>query len=217
MKNKIENIAVVSIEGCGKTIEITSNEVVTTPVKLRIEKTQECNIVQVGENIKYTIEIENECGDLDNLTFEDRLDPCTEFVENTFRVNREVRHPEVEGNTLTYNIGSLESCETLSINFEAKVTEACCACKNGPEPIKSAPPTIRHIEYNDMSVHGTGVPLATIYVEFPDGEIRTGAVNNGGNWNIGAPYRLTIGQIVKAWQVEQGKAPSEIITSVVGQ
>jgi len=210
--NIIENKAVVNIQACDKTIEVTSNQTTTRPIKLRIEKKQDCDIVLVGEDIKYTVEIENLCStDIENLTFKDELHDCFEYVDESFRVDGETRTPEFQGNTLYYKIDELKSCEIITITFEVAVTDNCCDCAIE----RSAQPIINQPHYNDDFVHGTGVPHATIYVEFPGGETKTTTVNNGGNWSIDAPYRLEIGQTVSAWQVEPGKKPSEPVTKIV--
>jgi uncharacterized repeat protein (TIGR01451 family) len=213
MIKKIENKAVAKLEICDEEFEIVSNTVTTKPIKIRIEKKQNCDVVFIGENVKYTVEIENQCStDVENLIFKDELDKCLEFVKGSFRVNGKVEAPEIKDNTIIFKIDKLESCETLVITFEAKATDDCCECKHKP---KSEKPTVQQVKHNDNSVRGTGVPQATVYVEFPDGKIVSAVVNNGGNWNISAPDRLTDGQTVYVWQLETGKGASDTVEVIV--
>jgi len=211
----INNKAVVNLEACDRTIEVTSNEVTTKPIKLRLEKKQDCDIVLVGGRVLFTVEIENQCStDVHDLTFKDKLHDCLSYVEGSFKVNDVPHHPEFEDDTLKYEIEELKSCETLTITFEVIVTDDCCdGCHIEIE--RSAPPTIAQPHYNDNHVRGTGVRYATVYVEFPDGTVGSGTVNNGGNWSIDALYRLQYGQTIRAWQVEPDKKPSQIVTVTV--
>jgi len=212
---KIKNNASINFQACEEEIKIESNELETNPIKIRIEKKQDCDFVLIGENIKYTIEIENQCStDLFDLVFKDRFDECTEFVEGSFRVNDHVEHPTLVDHELIFEIEKLEECEELTITFEVKTTDDCCHCTH-PQPEQSEPPTIRHPNYNDNYVNGTGVPYATIEVEFPGGQIVSTTVNNGGNWRVDAPYRLQRGDTVYAIQIEPNKSPSIQVSATV--
>jgi len=214
MNNNIENKAVIKIDTCDNQIEIASIELITKPIKLQIEKKQDCDFVLIGDNIKYSIEIKNQCGtEVEDIIFEDKLDKCTRCTEGSFKVNGETKKPEIINNCLIYKIERIKSCETICIVFEVCVTDDCCNCN--PEPDKSATPTVKQIEDNANSVQGTGIPYATVYVEFPNGNVIPGTVNNGSNWNINAPQRLYKGQIVSVWQLEPGKEPSDIISVIV--
>lgn len=215
----IQNKALVELELCGQTVEIASEPIETTPISLKITKTQDCDFVFIGERIKYTVIIENECGgELHNLVFKDELDECLEFVEGSFYVGDEPATPELVDGVLEYVIEELPSCETLEITFEVVATEACCrGCRPGPEPEQSAIPTVRAMYPYSPSMGGTGVYGATIYVERPSGAIVQTTVLVGGSWNLtlSAPYP-SAGQVYKVWQVEPGKEPSEIVSVTVG-
>ena len=213
---KIDNQATVSLEACDRTIEVTSNEVTTRPIKIRLEKKQDCDIVLVGETVKFTIEIENECStDVENLIFKDRLHDCFDYVEGSFHVNGHEEHPEFDDDTLTFRIDELNSCETVTITFEVTVTEECClGCR--PEPEQSATPTVMPMYPYSPTMTGTGIAGATIYVERPNGAIVQTTVYPGGHWSLtlSAPYP-TAGQIYKIWQIEPGKEQSTIVTVTV--
>jgi len=211
---EIENKAVVSLEACNRTIEVASNEITTKPIKLRLEKKQDCDIVLIGENVKFTIEIENQCStDVENLMFKDRLHDCFHYVEGSFRVNGIEEHPELEDRTLIFEIDQLRSCESVTIEFEVTVTDDCCDCTTEEQ---SATPTVMPLYQYSPSMNGTGISGATIYVERPSGAVVQTTVYPGGHWNLTlpAPYP-SAGQIYKVWQVEPGKEPSEIVTITV--
>ena len=213
----IKNRALVELELCEQTVEIASEPVETTPISLKVTKTQDCDFVFIGERIKYTVIIENECGgELHNLKFKDELDECLEFVEGSFRVGDEPATPEIVDGVLEYMIAELPSCETLAITFEVVVTEACCrGCR--PDPEHSETPTVRAMYAYSPSMGGTGVYGATIYVERPSGAVVHTTVLAGGSWNLtlSAPYP-SAGQVYKVWQVEPGKSPSKIVSVTVG-
>jgi len=213
ISNRIENEALVKIEACDGKVQITSNRLEVTPIKLRVEKKQDCDFALVGQNIKYTIEIENEClTDVEGLIFKDAINACTEFVLGSFRANGHPEIPEFEDDVLVFKIDEIKAGETLIITFEVKVTDDCCSCGHMPPLEQSTPPVISQVHYNH--VNGTGIPYAIIYVKFPNEDIVSGTVNNGGNWNIAAPERLEQGQIVQAWQVEPGKAASKTVEKI---
>jgi len=214
----IQNKALIELELCGQTIEIASEPIETTPIKLTVTKKQDCAFVMVGERIKYTVTIENECGgELHNLKFKDKLDECVEFVEGSFRVGEHPATPELVDGVLEYVITELTSCETLEITFEVLATESCCrGCRPDPDPVQSARPTVRAMHAFSPAVGGTGIPGATIHVERPNGQVVSATVTFGGTWSLvlGMPMPRE-GEVFKVWQVEQGKEQSEIVTVVV--
>jgi len=218
MEEKIINRALVELDLCGTTVEVASEPVETTPVKVKVTKTQDCEFVLIGERIKYTVFIENECGgELHNVKFKDELDECVKFVEGSFRIDDEQKEPEVVDGVLEYVIEELPSCKTLEINFEVMATDACChGCRPDPDPEQSAIPTVRTILAFSPAVGGTGVTGATIYVERPNGQIVQTNVLPGGSWNLvlAAPTPHA-GDVFKIWQVEPGKKESEIVTRIV--
>jgi|GEM_PF-1817170 len=216
MEEKIKNRASIELELCDKTIEIASEEIEITPIKLKITKTQDCDFVVIGERIKYTVFIENECGGaVYGLKFKDELDQCLEYVEGSFRVGEEHKTPEIMEGILTYEIEEIGSCETLEISFEVIATESCCrGCR--PDPERSTAPTIRPMIPLNPAMSGTGVSGATVFVEFPNGEIRQVMVY-AGNWGIIAPTLPRSGDVIKAWQIEPGKEESDIVTITVGR
>ena len=213
---KIINRALVELELCGSKIEVISEPVETTPVNLKIEKSQDCEFVAVGGNIKYTVKIHNQCGgELHDVVFKDKLDNCTRFIEGSFRVGEEIKHPEIIDDTLVYTIETVEKCEIIIITFEVKVTDECCqGCS--PDPSKSATPIIAPILPFTTTVVGTGVTGATICVEFPNGDTETTTVILGA-WRVTSPVRLMFGQTVSAIQTEPGKSKSDIATRTVGR
>ncbi|MCL2755681.1 MAG: hypothetical protein FWE45_01365 [Firmicutes bacterium] len=212
---KIKNRALVELDMCGEKVEVASEPIETTPVKVRVTKTQECDFVVIGEKIRYKVEIENECGgDLYNIKFKDELDECCEFVEGSFMVDGHEREPEIIEGAIEYVIEELESCGKVEITFEVIATETCCRGCDVPPPERSTAPTILPI-LPLYTVTGTGVSGATVYVELPNGDVRQTTVILG-YWSVTSPTRLLGGQEVKAWQKEPGKSESEIITRVVG-
>ena len=211
---KIENKAVVEIGTCEQVVEVESNAVQTKPIKIKVEKKQACDTVLVGKNAKFKVVIENQCDtELHDLLFKDRLAKCLDFVEGSFKVDGHERRPEIRDNAISYKIDKLEPCKELTIEFEAKVGDDCCDCRHEPE--RSLPPTVNQVRDNDNHVRGTGVPHATVYIEFPGGQTVFAVVNNGGQWNISAPSRLYEGQTIYVKQVEQGKAASVVVVHTV--
>ena len=216
MEEKIINRALIELDLCGTAFEIASEPVETTPVKIKVTKTQDCEFVLIGEHIKYAVTIENECGgELHNVKFKDELDECVEFVEGSFRVGDEPATPELVGRTLEYVISELPSCETVEITFEVKTTDECCrGCR--PDPEQSAIPTVRPMFAFSPAVGGTGVRGATIFVERPGGQVVQTTVLPGGSWNLilaAPPPRA--GDVFRVWQVEPGKTKSEVVTRIV--
>ena len=214
MEEKIKNKTLIEVELCGDKIEIASNTVETTPVKLMITKAADCDFVVIGERIKYTVTIKNECGgDLQNLKFKDELDECVEYVEGSFKVGDDEKEPELIDRMLTYEIEELKSCEKLEITFEVLATDDCC---RGCRVDKSAAPTIRVMVPLTTTVNGTGISGSTVFVKFPNGETKQTTVILG-NWAIQAPDRLRIGDEISAWQKEVGKEESDVVTRTVGR
>jgi len=217
MEEKIKNSASVELELCGKTIEVTSDPIEITPIKLSIIKTTDCDFVAIGEKIKYTIVIANECGGaVHDVKFKDELDECVEFVEGSFKVGDDVKHPEIIDGVITYEIEEIESCDVFKITFEVVATESCCrGCH--PDPEQSAMPTVRPMFAFSPAVGGTGVSGATIYVERPSGQIVTTTVLPGGSWNLvlATPAPRT-GDVFRIWQVEPSKKESDVVTRIVG-
>jgi len=214
MEEKIINKALVELNLCDKKIEVASEPIETTPVKVTVTKTQDCDFVAIGERIKYTVTIKNECGGvLENLKFKDELDPCVEFVEDSFRVGDEPARPEIIDGILVYEIEEIQPCHSLEITFEVTATEACCkGCT--PPGERSAPPVVRRILPFNPAISGTGVSGARIYVQFPEGEIRQATVN-GGNWGVLAPTLPRSGDVITVWQIEPGKEKSDVVTIIV--
>ncbi|MCL2846065.1 MAG: hypothetical protein FWE38_00060 [Firmicutes bacterium] len=213
MEGTIKNKAMVGIELCGRTVEVASDVIETVPVKLKITKSQDCEVVAIGERIKYTVHIENECGgELRHVKFKDEIDPCCEFLPDTFMVNGEHRHAEFREGVIEYEIEEIHRCEKMEITFEVIATERCC---HGCHTQQTERPTIRTVLPLASAVSGTGISGAMVTVEFPCGEIRrTNVVMR--NWMILAPERLHMGQIVTAWQKEENKKESEPVTRRVG-
>jgi len=213
---RIRNRALVELEFCGNKVEVASETIETTPVKLSITKTQDCDYVAIGETIRYTVVIENECGgELSGLVFRDELDECVQFVGGSFHVDGHERDAEVIDGVLTYEIEELGSCDKVEITFEVLATETCCrGCT--PPAERSRPPTIRTILPMSSAVSGTGVSGAIVFVKFPGGETRQTTVVLG-NWVVTAPARLRPHEEVSAWQQEPGKEVSEIVTRTIAR
>jgi len=209
----IKNQSIVEVEVCDdKKVEFKSEEIETTPIKLKIKKEHDCDVVAIGEKIHYTVHIENECStDVKNVLFKDHLDPCTKFVEGSFKVNEHEHHPEIEGHTITYRISEIESCQTVKIEFDVETTEECCTSCH----MQSQAPTILPLVPLTTAVLGTGVPSALIKVTFPGGECVETNVNNLRSWRVTAPHRLHRGEVVTAIQIEPGKSPSNPVTRTV--
>ena len=85
---------------------------------------------------------------------------------------------------------------------------------------KSAQPVVNLIEADDARITGSGTPNAVITVTLPDGSKIPTTVDSDGNWFVDVPAGspLKIGELVKAVQTEDGKAPSdEIIARVANK
>ena len=208
-KSKIINTAGVEIELCDGKHTIESNTVEAEAVNIKVEKEQSCDKVLVGEKLKYTVLIINECGtEVHDLLFRDTFDECTIFVKGSFTVNGKPETPDVYGNKLAFRIEKLESCETITITFEVEVTEDCCKCKH-PEPEKSREPFTRTaISRFERVIVGTGIRGATVFATFPGGAVGSSVVGSFGTWSISVIGSLSAGDIITVVQTEAGKDPS---------
>jgi len=209
-ENKIINKASVDIELCDMMRTIDSNTVEAEAINIKVVKEQSCDKVLVGENLKYTVKIINECGPVvHDLLFKDTFDECTKLVEGSFTVDDHPETPDVHENTLSFWIDKLESCDIITITFEVKVTEECCR-RSCPEPEKSRTPITRTtISRFERVIVGTGVRGATVYATFPGSVVRSAVVNLLGAWLIAVPGSLSAGNVITVVQVEPGKAPSD--------
>ena len=89
-EKKIINSAGVDIELCDGTHTIKSNSVEAEAINIKLIKEQSCPKVLVGETLKYTVKIINECGsEVHDLIFKDTFDNCTKYVEGSFTVDPE--------------------------------------------------------------------------------------------------------------------------------
>ena len=83
----------------------------------------------------------------------------------------------------------------------------------------SQPPTINTVMENAPLVRGTGIPGATITVQFPNGIKTSTTVNALGIWTVQVPAAeqpLIEGTVITAYQTETGKGisnPTEITVS----
>jgi len=149
-----------------------------------------------------------------DLLFKDTFDECTRFVEGSFMVNGHNETPEVHDNTITFEIETLESCDTITITFEVKVTEECCSC--GVEPEKSqVPNVIRPITRFNPVIFGTGVRGATVVVTFANGTQRSTVVGIAGSWSVNSTGLLSGGDVITVVQTESGKEPSDPVVITV--
>lgn len=84
---------------------------------------------------------------------------------------------------------------------------------------KSSEPTVNRVKEGDNTIIGKGEPGAVITVTLPNGDKLPTTVNNDGSWSVDVPVglELKIGDEVKATQTEDGKAPSDEVTTQVGQ
>lgn len=212
-ENKIRNQSSIRIELCDGEHTIESNIVEVEPIDIKVIKEQSCNKALVGDKIKYTVKIINECGaETHDLLFKDVLNECLRFIDGSFTVNEHPETPEIHDNTLTFTIETLESCETITITFEVEVTEDCCTC-NRPEPETSRTPVTRtSISRFERVLAGTGIRGATVYATFPGGIVRSAIVNIFGTWSITIPIGLSARDTITVVQVESGKEPSDSVS-----
>ena len=209
MENKIINQASVEIEMHDGMHVIKSDLVEINPINIKVVKTANCDRVVVGGTIVYTIKIINECtSDVEDLLFKDVIDSCTEYVKDSFKVGDDYKTPDLDGDTLSYKIEKLESCDEVTIMFEVKVGEECGKCQ--PDPEKSAQPTVtRPITRFNTMITGGGVRGAMVTVTFDDDTERSTTVGLLRTWSVSSIGMLSSGDTIKIVQKEPGKKPSD--------
>lgn len=83
---------------------------------------------------------------------------------------------------------------------------------------KSTAPGINQPYEGDTEISGTGVPISTITVTFPDGSTKTAIVDNNGTWSISlktSSYELTANDKITVVQKEPNKTVSGVTETTV--
>ncbi|MBF0779278.1 Ig-like domain-containing protein [Streptococcus cuniculi] len=76
-------------------------------------------------------------------------------------------------------------------------------------------PLINPVTEGGTTVTGVGVAGATVTVTFPDGSTVDVVVGKDNTWSVTAPAPLTLGQVVSAKQLVEGKDPSSSVDVTV--
>lgn len=209
------------MELCGKKRAIESNEVEANMIDVTITKEQSCNYVFNEDEIEYTVTIFNDsCVCLYDLVFSDTISDNSEYVENSFTVNGIKYTPDIDKDTIIYEIEKIDAREEIIIKFTVKVK--CNKPEVDPvEPVieTSDSPAINTIYKHDLVVYGTGIAGAIIEFTMPNGTILTAVVNENGSWSVDIPsqYKLQQNDVVSAIQTESGKTTSEAVYATVAK
>ena len=118
---RIENKSSMELEICGKKKTIHSNTVHAHTVNVEITKSQDCDLVFVGEEIMYHSVLKNHSGmDIENVIFRDRIPHGTDFVEGSLKIVGATGHTTFHNREISVKIEKLHARKDASISFKVK-------------------------------------------------------------------------------------------------
>ena len=134
-----------------------------------------------------------------------------------------VTTPEGDKTTTADNNGNWTVTVTTPLEKDEVITAK--ATEEGKNPSKEATTTVRAKDTTpapkinqptegETTITGTATPNATVTVTTPEGEKTTTADNNG-NWTVTVTTPLVKGQVITAKATENGKKPSDEVTTTV--
>ena len=125
MAETLTNQSGLDIELCQEPMRVLSNEVEATELALTVTKTQSCDFFVVGGTIRYCVEIKNESGvEITPIRWFDDLDNRLSYIADTFTVDGSPETPTINGQELSWDIGTLAGNQTVNICFKVTVGPA---------------------------------------------------------------------------------------------